>query len=61
MTIYAVRKISKHFLNKRGQGMIEYLFIIILIALVVIVSLTPVSTALTNKFAEFTAVLGGNN
>ncbi|MFZ5352203.1 MAG: Flp family type IVb pilin [Bacillota bacterium] len=46
--------------NKKGQGMVEYVLIIAFIAVVVIVALTPLGTAISAKFTEIvTALTGG--
>ena len=38
--------------NEKGQGMVEYVLIIGLIALVVVAALTTVGTKLDSKYAE---------
>ncbi len=43
--------------DKSGQGMVEYGLIIALIAIVVIVALTPAGTAIANVFTQITASL----
>lgn len=43
--------------SKKGQGMVEYGLIIALIAIVVIVALTPAGTAIANVFTQITASL----
>jgi len=43
--------------EKSGQGMVEYGLIIALIAIVVIVALTPAGAAIANVFTQITASL----
>ncbi len=43
--------------DKSGQGMVEYGLIIALIAIVVIVALTPAGTAVANIFTQITGAL----
>jgi len=43
--------------NKRGQGMVEYVLIIAFIAIVVMLAITPLGTAISNKFKEVTTKL----
>lgn len=43
--------------NKKGQGMVEYVLIIALIAVVVMVALTPLGTMIATKFGEVTGKL----
>ena len=40
--------------NKRGQGMVEYVLIIGLIAILVITALSPLGGAIAKKFTELT-------
>jgi Flp pilus assembly pilin Flp len=49
-----VKKIKNVF-NNNGQGMVEYILIIGLIALTIIASLNPIGRVLTDKFTEFAA------
>lgn len=41
--------------NKRGQGMVEYVLIIGLIAILVITALSPLGTEIAAKFTELTS------
>ena len=41
--------------NKKGQGMVEYVLIIGLIAILVITALSPLGTAIAAKFTALTA------
>jgi len=43
--------------NKRGQGMVEYVLIIALIAIIVMAALSPLGTIIATKFGEVTAKL----
>jgi len=43
--------------EKSGQGMVEYGLIIALIAIVVIIALTPAGAAIANVFTQITASL----
>ena len=43
--------------NKRGQGMVEYVLIIAFIAIVVMLAITPLGTAIATKFGEVTGKL----
>jgi len=45
--------------NKKGQGMVEYGLIIAVIAIVVLVALTPVGTALSTVFTNITTAISG--
>lgn len=45
--------------NEKGQGMVEYVLIIALIAIVVMVALSPLGDAIAAKFGEVTSELGG--
>jgi pilus assembly protein Flp/PilA len=45
--------------SQSGQSMIEYALIAALIAVVVMVTLGPLGTAIASKFTEITAKLGG--
>jgi len=45
--------------NKKGQGMVEYGLIIAVIAIVVLVALTPVGTALSAVFTNITTAISG--
>jgi len=51
--------ISKIAANKKGQGMVEYGLIIAVIAIVVLVALTPVGTALSTVFTNITTSISG--
>jgi Flp pilus assembly pilin Flp len=44
--------------KKKGQGIIEYVFIVSLIALVVILSLTTLGLTVSNFFTSLTDYLG---
>ena len=43
--------------NNRGQGMVEYVLIIAFIAIVVMLAITPLGTAVSDKFKEVTGKL----
>ncbi|OGO78089.1 MAG: hypothetical protein A2Y23_15525 [Clostridiales bacterium GWB2_37_7] len=43
--------------NKKGQGMVEYVLIIAFIAIVVMLAITPLGTAVAAKFTEVTGKL----
>jgi pilus assembly protein Flp/PilA len=43
--------------NKKGQGMVEYVLIIALIAIIVMAALSPLGTAVAAKFTEVTGEL----
>jgi pilus assembly protein Flp/PilA len=43
--------------NKKGQGMVEYVLIIAFIAIVVMLAITPLGTAIAGKFTEVTGKL----
>ncbi len=43
--------------NKKGQGMVEYVLIIAFIAIVVMLAITPLGTAIAAKFTEITGKL----
>lgn len=45
--------------NKKGQGMVEYVLIIALIAIIVMAALSPLGDAIAAKFKEVTTELGG--
>jgi len=45
--------------NKKGQGMVEYGLIIAVIAIVVLVALTPVGTAIAAVFTNITTAITG--
>ena len=45
--------------SKSGQGMVEYGLIIAVIAIVVLVALTPVGTALSTVFTNITTSISG--
>lgn len=45
--------------NKKGQGMVEYVLIIALIAIIVMAALSPLGKAVADKFTEVTTKLGG--
>ena len=53
-----LRRISK---NRKGQGMVEYGLIIALIAVVVIVALTPLGGAVKGLFQGLIAPLSGTS
>jgi pilus assembly protein Flp/PilA len=44
-------------LDQRGQGMVEYALILVLVAIVVIVALTTMGTAISSKFGQITTGL----
>ena len=46
-------------LSQRAQGMVEYALILVLVAIVVIVALTTMGTAISSKFSQITAGLNG--
>ena len=50
-------KIKSMISDNKGQGMVEYVLIIAFIALVVMLALTPVGTAISNKFNEIVTAL----
>jgi pilus assembly protein Flp/PilA len=45
--------------NKKGQGMVEYVLIIALIAIIVMAALSPLGDQIAIKFNEVTTELGG--
>ncbi len=53
-------KVKEALNNKKGQGMVEYVLIIAFIAVVVIIALTPLGTAISAKFTEIVTALTGN-
>ena len=52
----AVKRMVKK--QEEGQTLVEYVLLIVLIALVVIVSLNPVTTALQSAFSKIAASVG---
>lgn len=46
--------------NNIGQGMVEYILILGLIAIAVIASLTPVGKIVADKFTEFAVAISGS-
>lgn len=46
--------------KEKGQGMVEYALIIVLIAIVVIVILAIVGTQVSNIFSQIASALAGN-
>lgn len=46
-------------LDQRGQGMVEYALILVLVAIVVIAGLTALGAAINGKFSQITSALGG--
>jgi Flp pilus assembly pilin Flp len=56
MTHIALNKI-KNILTNKGQGMLEYVLIIGLIAIAVIASFPPLGKILADKFTSFVAAL----
>jgi len=54
-----IKNYLKTFLNKRGQGMVEYGLILAAVALIVLVALTPVGTAVANIFNNLAQSIGG--
>ena len=48
---------KSNLMNKRGQGMVEYVLIIAFIAIVVMLAITPLGTAIAEKFTQVTAKL----
>lgn len=51
-----MRKLLK---NKKGQGMVEYGLILAVVALVVLVAITPIGTALSTIFTNLTSAITG--
>jgi Flp pilus assembly pilin Flp len=47
-------------LNNKGQGMVEYVLILALIALAVVASLPPIGKALVDKCKEFAAIISSS-
>ncbi len=45
------------FIKYRGQGLVEYAFVIVLIALVILVILTLLGTSLGEVFSRITATI----
>jgi Flp pilus assembly pilin Flp len=45
-------KIKRHFLNNKGQGLIEYAWILILIAVLVVVMLEFTGNQVENKYIQ---------
>jgi pilus assembly protein Flp/PilA len=46
-------------LSQRGQGLVEYALILVLVAIVVIVALSTMGTAISSKFNSITTGLNG--
>ena len=51
--------LKKRFSKKEGQGMVEYGLIIAVIAIVVLVALTPVGTAVSAVFTSIVTSIRG--
>ncbi len=51
--------LKRLFREEEGQGLVEYALIIALIAVVLILSLTNVGTAIRDKFNDIISGLGG--
>lgn len=51
--------LKKLVVDERGQGMAEYGLILALIAVVVMAALSPLGTAIADKFNAVTTELGG--
>jgi len=51
--------IEKNLLNEKGQALTEYVFILILIAIVVVAALTGIGNYLITKFNDVSAGLEG--
>lgn len=49
---YFMAWLGTHLGNEKGQGMIEYVLLVALIAIVLILVLTNVGTGITAKFQE---------
>jgi Flp pilus assembly pilin Flp len=60
MTHKALLNRIKSAFNNNGQGMVEYILILGLIALAVITSLTPVGKNLADKFTEFATAISSS-
>jgi pilus assembly protein Flp/PilA len=50
-----VKKAKRVFCNQRGQGLVEYALILVLISLVAIVAMTGVGTKVSSTFTNVTA------
>lgn len=48
---------KSNLMNNKGQGMVEYVLIIAFIAIVVMLAITPLGTAIADKFKEVTEKL----
>ena len=51
-------KIQNMFKDEEGQTLVEYVLLIVLIALVVITAISPVTTALQSAFSRIGASIG---
>jgi len=54
-----LRRVYKNLRQQRGQGMVEYGLIIAVIAIVVLVALTPLGTALADVFTNIVNSIRG--
>ncbi|MGE5475012.1 MAG: Flp family type IVb pilin [Ignavibacteriales bacterium] len=54
-----MKKFISKISSEKGQGMVEYGLIIAVIAIVVLVALTPVGTALSQVFTNITTSISG--
>ncbi|HEY8891447.1 MAG TPA: Flp family type IVb pilin [Clostridium sp.] len=57
MLMNLMNYVSSKVKNEEGQGMVEYALIIGLIAVIVVVALGPLGTAIAKKFTDITASL----
>jgi pilus assembly protein Flp/PilA len=54
----SVRKVGSSKVGQRGQGMVEYALILVLVSIVVIVILLTMGNQINNVFSNVVAALG---
>jgi len=57
MLMNLMNYVSSKVKNEEGQGMVEYALLVGLIAVIVVVALGPLGTAIAAKFTEITSSL----